>query len=161
MEEAGPAVDRHLRRHTPSGSQGMPAHITLLYPFAPQGRQPAETAEELRELLGGFPAFEYAIPRLARFAGSPQVLYGVPEPDQPFIALIQALSRRFDVLPYGGEHPDIVPHMTVASSGDAALIASIESEVTPALPIRARADHAEVWNLIAGSWRRFDRVPMG
>jgi hypothetical protein len=58
------------------------------------------------------------------------VLYGVPEPDQPFIALIQALSRRFDVLPYGGEHPDIVPHMTVASSGDAALIASIESEVT-------------------------------
>jgi len=51
--------------------------------------------------------------------------------------------------------------MTVASSGDAALIESIESEVTPALPIRARADHAEVWNLIAGRWRRFDRVPMG
>ena len=108
-----------------------------------------------------FPPLSTRSPGWPGFAGSPQVLYGVPEPDQPFIALIQALSRRFDVLPYGGEHPDIVPHMTVASSGDAALIESIESEVTPALPIRARADHAEVWNLIAGRWRRFDRVPMG
>lgn len=161
VQEADPAVDRHRRRHTPSGSQGMPAHITLLYPFTPQGRPPAETAEELRDLLRGFPAFEYAIRRLARFAGSPQVLYGVPEPDQPFIALIQALSRRFGVLPYGGEHADVVPHLTVATSGDAALIASIESEVTPALPIRASADHAEVWNLIAGRWRPFDRMALG
>jgi hypothetical protein len=32
--EAEHAIEAHRRAHTPSGADGMPAHITVLVPFA-------------------------------------------------------------------------------------------------------------------------------
>ena len=34
VPEAEPAIGAHRREHTPSGAEGMPAHVTILVPFA-------------------------------------------------------------------------------------------------------------------------------
>src|SRR6266508_1275830 len=91
VPEAEPAIGAHRRTHTPSGAQGMPAHGTVLVPFADSALLVAGMLRELRETLAELSAFPFAINRLARFAGPPSVLYGAPEPEDPFLRLTERL----------------------------------------------------------------------
>jgi hypothetical protein len=47
----------------------MPAHVTVLVPFADSALLGVEMVRELRETLAAFSRFDFAIVRLARFAG--------------------------------------------------------------------------------------------
>jgi hypothetical protein len=109
VPEAEPAVGRHRRAHTPSGADGMPAHITILVPFADGAGLGAEVVGDLGETLADFAPFRFAITRLARFAGPPSVLYGAPEPAAPFVRLTDRLHDRFGFPPYGGLHTTVIP----------------------------------------------------
>ena len=46
----------------------------------------------------------------------------LPEPGDRFVALTDAVSRRFDALPYEGLHETVTPHLTVAIADDPALL---------------------------------------
>jgi hypothetical protein len=51
VPEAEPVIGRHRRAHTPSGADGMPAHVTVLVPFADSALLVAGMVRELRETL--------------------------------------------------------------------------------------------------------------
>jgi hypothetical protein len=98
-------------------SRGFPGavacdHVTVLDPFvAPRLLGPAIEAA-VDQVLREFRPFRYELARLGRFPG---VLYLAPEPAEPFIAITEALHRRFPGYPpYGGAYERIVPHVTVA-----------------------------------------------
>src|SRR3954452_15642226 len=94
-----------------TGPPGMPAHITVLYPFVAP-RRVAGTVVELAELASAVPAFTFTLARVGRFPG---VVYAAPEPAEPFVQLTEAVARRWPSRPpYGGRFPDIVPHCTVS-----------------------------------------------
>jgi len=80
VPEAEPAIGAHRREHTLDAADGMPAHMTILYPFADSAVLAVGMVRELRETLAEIPAFRFAINRLARFTEPPSVLYGAPEP---------------------------------------------------------------------------------
>jgi 2'-5' RNA ligase len=152
VPEAFEAVGGHYAAHTPAGAAGMPPHITLLIPFTDAEALEPRRVAGLRELLGGFAPFRFQLRRTARFPDA-SVLYLAPEPAEPFVELARAVIRRFpEHPPYGGAHPDPVPHLTVAQ-GDDATLARIEADVRPRLPIEAFVSGAALVVQREGQWR--------
>jgi 2'-5' RNA ligase len=144
VDPAEEVVRDWRREHTPSGSKGMPAHITLLAPFAPPGQLVAGRTREVSVVLAGFQPFEFELRRAVYFdLGSRRVLYLQPEPAEPFVDLINSLVASFpEHPPYGDAELRPRPHLTVATSPDDALLAQIEDAVRRELPISGRASEA-------------------
>jgi hypothetical protein len=140
----------------PPADNGLPAHITILFPFVGARRVGPQLGAGLEATLGGFPAFDFALTHVGRFPG---VLYLAPEPAEPFVALTEACARRWpDHPPFGGAYADIVPHLTLAEGPEPpGLAARIEQR----LPLAARAE--ELWLMAPGAgggWRRRATVPL-
>lgn len=137
VADAEPLVGSHRRRWDPVAARGVPAHITVLYPFVPAERLgPAEIAAA-REVLAEIPAFDFALTRAGRFEDA--VLYLAPEPDGPFRQITAALTARFPQCPpYEGKFEVVIPHLTVADAPDAPL-AELEAALSSALPLATRA----------------------
>ena len=144
-----PEAEEHVyawrREHTPDGADGMPAHITLIYPFADTAHYAAGTGREIEEALRGYGPLQFALTKTAYFRGNQNVLYLVPEPADPLADMTRALAHRFPQYPpYRGAHETVVPHLTVASDEDLAVLASIEEAVAQALPIHATVAEAQL-----------------
>jgi hypothetical protein len=153
VDPAEAIVGGWRRVHTPSGSNGMQAHVTLLAPFTSPELLVAGRIREVREALRGFGAFDFELGSSAYLdLGARRVLYLRPEPGEPFVRMIEALVARFpEHPPYGNASLEPIPHVTVATSADDALLERIELAVQPALPIAAAA--TEAWIVEYGDGR--------
>src|SRR5437868_11055425 len=117
VPEAEPYVGALRQRYDPSAALGVPAHITVLYPFMAPEEITQRVLGDIRRALSFASAFSFTLARVCRF---PDALYLAPEPAAPFIALTRKLVDQFPgYLPYGGQHAGIVPHLTVAHAAEA------------------------------------------
>lgn len=157
-----PVAIRRLRdRMDPSAAQGVPAHVTLLYPFVP----PAELTDGVRAELGRIIATEAVFPFvLRRVERWPKVVYLPLEPTEPFSRLISALAAAYPQFPpYGGAHAvaDIVPHLTVAASDRADYLDAAAHALPGLLPVRDVCREAWLIAHDAGErWRTVWRLPL-
>ena len=140
-------------RFDASARVGVPAHITLVYPFVEAERIDAAVLAHIRTALEGALAFDFTLTRADRF---PATAWLAPEPAAPFIALIERLVAAFPAFPpFGGEFADIVPHLTVAH-GDADDAAHVHARLTEALraqgPVRSRCREVVLFEPIGGRW---------
>jgi 2'-5' RNA ligase len=143
-------------KYDPSAAAGMPAHITLLYPFKPPDEIGETVIEKLVRCFAGFGVFGFSLGATRRFPGG--VLYLVPEPDEPFRRLTSAIWALYpSTPPYGGAYSPIVPHLTVAQSADERQLKIITAEFGRAakgkLPIRATATEIALMDTRAGNWQ--------
>ena len=60
---------------------GLPAHVTVLFPFRPVSGLGRSTARTLRDVASESRPFTFRLVRIGRF---PDVVYLAPEPDEPF-----------------------------------------------------------------------------
>jgi hypothetical protein len=155
VPEAETLVGRYRRQFDPSAATGMPAHITLLYPFADPGRIARDDRANLRACLADFGAFAFELSAIQHFPT--HLLYLAPTPAEIFREITLAIWGRFpEFPPYGGRHIDIVPHLSVAQlESEAALrpvAAEFEAECRQTLPIRARATEAALMDNTNGRW---------
>jgi hypothetical protein len=60
VPEAEPLVKPFRDRYDPSAAAGVPAHITLLYPFKPPDEIDSTVLENLRRLFCGFSSFRFS-----------------------------------------------------------------------------------------------------
>jgi len=153
---AEPVVGRYRQDLDHSALRGVPAHVTVLYPFVAPGRITADTMDEVRAAVGNIRAFECVFRQIKWFRDD--VVWLAPEPDGPFQALTAAVWHRFpDHPPYGGSYPDVIPHLTVGSTrrGDLASLRRAATDVQTALPITAWIDQVQVLagTDAPGSWR--------
>ena len=82
VPEVAPAVEPWLERTAVAKpSRGVPAHVTILFPFVPAQEIDGALIEDLTAIFARFPAFEFRLSRLERF---PSVLYLAPEPRTRF-----------------------------------------------------------------------------
>jgi 2'-5' RNA ligase len=156
-----PVAVRRLRdRLDPSAAQGVPAHVTLLYPFKPSAELTRELRAELAALVATEPAFGFSLRRVERW---PDVVWLAPEPDEPFRRLIERLVARYpDYPPYGGAHEQVVPHLTVAQDPRPGYLEAAENALPALLPIRDVA--REAWligHTAAQPWHTLWRLPLG
>ena len=162
VQEAEAAVSAHRRRLDPASGWGVPAHVTVLYPFAPPRALTESTISRLAALAQSVAAFDCTFAGTAWFGSD--VLYLVPEPNEPFRALTRLVAKEFpDYPPYEGVHADVVPHLTVGGPGAAASdLQRAETTLLPTLPIRTWVDSV---HLMAGSnepdaWRTVRKLPL-
>jgi 2'-5' RNA ligase len=108
---------RELRdRFEPAALPGVPAHLTVLFPFLPPCEVTPAVLARAAEAIAAVRAFGFRLVRVERFATT---AYLAPEPAAPFVALTTALTRAFPAFAsYGGAHPAIVPHLTVAQGSE-------------------------------------------
>ena len=91
VPEAEPLVGKWRLRYD-NASLGIPAHVTLLFPFLPAGKLDEASFAELRELFAAQPAFSVAFPLVARF---PEIVWLAPEPAEPFRLLTELIFGRY------------------------------------------------------------------
>jgi hypothetical protein len=154
VPEAEPLVRPFRERHDPAAAAGVPAHITLLYPFLAPDAIDARVRDDLRGCFAGFAPISFALASIQRF---PEVLYLAPDPDMPFRQLTLAIWNRYpQAPPYGGKWPDIVPHLSVARLADEAQLDCIAGEFAPvaraAMPIPATASEIALIDNRLGRW---------
>ena len=153
-----PPLERMRRARVPVARLGVPAHLTLLFPFA----EPAALTSKARERVVAALARPGALElRFAEARTWPGVAWLAPEPAAPVSALIERLAAAFpEHPPYGGVHAEIVPHVTLAEPADGEAAAGAEAEAVAAaarawLPFTRRIDHAVLLEEGAdGRWRR-------
>jgi 2'-5' RNA ligase len=118
---------------------GMPAHVTILYPFLRSRTINMEVERKLEAAMGETSEFEFVLNEVRRF--SQAVVYLAPEPAAPFVALTKAVMRNWPSYePYGGAFEEIVPHVTVAYGDET------PDGVVEHLPLRVRVH--EVWLMV-------------
>jgi 2'-5' RNA ligase len=150
VPEAEPHVGGLRLAHDSSAVLVVPAHITILFPFAPPG---GVDEEAIGELLLAQPAFDFQLASVEHFDDG--VTYLAPVPSEPFAALTRAVAERWPAYPpYGGMFETVIPHLTV---GEAPL------ELGTPLPIACRAYEVVLIeeHVPGGRWRLRRRFPLG
>jgi len=147
-------------RMDPSAAQGVPAHVTLIYPFMPVERLKDDVRRTIERIVVAEPAFTVSFSAVARWTN---VIYLPPEPAEPFRRLTTALAASFpDYPPYEGAHEQVVPHLTVAQDVSDDYYAAAEHALPAYLPLRDVV--REAW-LIGHSpaqpWHTLWRLPLG
>jgi len=155
VPEAEPLVQPFRQRYDPSAALGVPAHITLLYPFIEPEEIGADALDAIAECFSGFAPIAFSLAEARRFPA--ETLYLAPAPDEPFRKLTMAIWDRFpETPPYGGAWRDIVPHLSVGRFANAEELERVADEFTrvarTALPIRAHASTAVLLVNTTGRW---------
>jgi 2'-5' RNA ligase len=132
------AVARYRSRLDSSAPLGIPAHVTVLYPFVPSPAVDADALASLARLFSSAGEFSFVLDRTGWFGD--QVLWLGPEEPAPFRTLTQLVFSAFPSCPpYGGQFEDVVPHLTVGDTGSLSDLRAAEEAVRPHLPIVGEA----------------------
>jgi 2'-5' RNA ligase len=152
---ADPLLER-VREQVGAPPAGMPAHITLLYPFAPD--PDAGLLAELAFFFSGVDGFPLTFREIGEFPG---VVYLAPAEARECTDLTTALARRWpELLPYQGRFDAVVPHLTVVKTKDEAVLERAREAAGAGLPIRARITEASLWARDDAGWRCVEAFPM-
>ena len=163
IPEAEPAVAEVRDRLDRSASWGVPAHVTVVFPFLPPEKIDESVAAVLSRVARSVPAFFLTLDRFGWF--DQRVLWLAPDPPEPFRHLTVAVTARFpSAQPYGGAFDRIIPHLTVAHDHPVDDLRAAATEVQAHLPIRARVT---ALRLITGrpepggAWTTLAEFPLG
>jgi 2'-5' RNA ligase len=162
VPEAEPVVGRWREELDSSAAIGVPAHVTLLYPFA----APIDITEDLIAKVAGtvsaFGGFDYQLEEVRWFDDT--VVWLAPVPVGPFIALTTLLLGAFPHFPrYGGAFgDDVVPHVTIGDRGPFARLQEAARDVASSLPISAQARDVALLcgGASVGSWHVIRTMPL-
>jgi 2'-5' RNA ligase len=155
IPEVEPIVGPLRLKYDRAANLGVPAHITLLYPFFP-AHAVADPIEALREVCATLDTIPFSFTEVRRF---PAVAYLHPDKAETFAQITRTLVTRWpDYRPYGGVHAEIVPHLTVAEGVNVEILDAVEEALRGHLPIGCEArtvwlmtsDEAGVWSRAAG-----------
>jgi len=151
------AIDRLRRARDRAARRGVPAHVTILYPFVAAPELTPAVRGQVAAIAGEFRAFEVTFATVARWPG---VVYREPDPSSRFAALIDRCAAAFpEHPPYAGTIAEVIPHLTVVE-GDDVDVEEIVAAAQAALPFQAMAEALEV--LVEGDdgrWRRRWKLP--
>ncbi|MEV0430889.1 2'-5' RNA ligase family protein [Micromonospora sp. NPDC050495] len=147
VPEAEPAVGRFRSALDTAAGWGVPAHVTVLYPFLPPDRITDEVIADLGRICAATPRFAVSFAEVKWFGDA--VVWLAPDPDDAFRQLTAAVWRRFpETAPYGGAYAEVVPHLTIGHDAPKPVLAEAAEAVAGRLPIRATV---EAVRLISGT----------
>jgi hypothetical protein len=161
VPEAEPRVGALRAALDPSAALGVPAHVTIMFPFVPPSDIDDGVLAALRNVFAAAPAFEVEFSTVRWFS---DVVWWAPEPAEPFVALTRAVSARFGMTPYEGGHGDAVtPHLTIGHGAPIERMRAAEAEVTAGPPVRAAVRSAVLMtgSRAPASWTTVAELPFG
>jgi 2'-5' RNA ligase len=121
-------LERFRVAHVSNAALGVPAHITLIYPFLSADLLDASVR---RRVAGAFALHRPFSFRLSGIRRWPSSHYLAVEPVLPFEAIVRSLVEVFpEYPPYAGEF-EYVPHVTIAEGDDRAIAALVRDLTVP------------------------------
>jgi 2'-5' RNA ligase len=155
IPEAEPAVARHREQLDASAPLGVPAHITVLFPFMAPATIGTAALTQLEHLFSAVSQFSFRLDHTGWFGDD--VLWLGPRDPGPFRALTRRVFEAFPAFPpFGGQFDDVVPHLTIGHGRPLNDLRTAEESVRALLPIDG---HAATVTLMtqqstAGQWAR-------
>lgn len=138
IPEVEPAVAPHRDRLDASAPLGVPAHVTVLFPFMPPETIDPAVLAELERLFAGVSRFRFELDHTDWFGQD--VLWLGPREPGPFRALTDRIYHAFPAFPpYEGEFDVVVPHLTIGHGRRLDDLRAAEHSVQAHLPIDAHA----------------------
>lgn len=153
------SLERIRRTYVPVARLGVPAHVTILYPFVDPVELDAGVRRRLAHAAARTVGFDVSFNTVESF---PDALYLAPTPVERFQVLSAEVLAAFpDLQPYGDPSlsaSDLIPHLTIASRERGWAVRHI---VGTMLPVRATVR----WLTVieegpGGRWRTRWRVPL-
>ena len=106
------ALDRLRKRCVGDAALGVPAHVTLLYPFVDPADLSAETRRTIESIARGHPSFACVLSGPFQW---PDTVYAAVDPAERLLAIHRELAASFPDFPiYGRPGFELVPHVTIA-----------------------------------------------
>ena len=160
VPEAEPVVGHWRQRLDVNAAAGIPAHVTVVYPFVAAGDVDRAVRERLADVFGGVPAFEVSLDRVGWF-GADTVWLGPREP-APFSVLTERVLAEFpDYPPFEGRFDEVIPHLTVGHQQPLVELRAAEAAVRAHLPIQGVARAVSLWTQgDGGRWERSARFSL-
>lgn len=138
VPEAEPAVGQWRLELDPSARLGLPAHVTVLFPFVPAGEINAGVLTRTAALFRPVPAFTHQLIRSDWFGD--QVLWLASDASDKFRSLTNLAWKEFPTCPpYGGQFDDVIPHLTIGAGAPLDAMRTAEQSIQAHLPIPATA----------------------
>ncbi|MEP6650060.1 MAG: 2'-5' RNA ligase family protein [Lapillicoccus sp.] len=159
---AEPVVGHHRREHDASTAWGVPAHVTVLFPFMEPRALDDHVHAKLTRAVATVPEFTTTFGSTSWFED--KVLWLAPDPAEPFRVLTTSVAAAFpEHPPYAGAYEDVVPHLTVGVDAPAEKLRAVERQVQPELPVEMRVTEVQVIvgrPEVGGSWDVIGRFPL-
>jgi 2'-5' RNA ligase len=144
---------------------GVPAHVTVTYPFKPPALLSDDDHRLLERVLTERSSLSLTCARTAWF-GDAVVFVELASP-ATVLALTEAVLAAFpEFPPYEGAFAEVVPHLTIGHDHDAATLRAAEEEVRSRLPFTQVVSEVELWAGPAlssgrGPWHRVRSYDLG
>lgn len=136
VPEAETAVGQLRFELDPVARLGVPAHVSVLFPFVPAAKIDDDVIARTATLLRTVPTFQHSLFRSAWFGH--EVLWLAPDASEMFRSLTSTVVGAFpDYPPYAGRFDDVVPHLTIADHAPIDAMQQAEQAVQSHLPISA------------------------
>jgi 2'-5' RNA ligase len=136
VAEAEPVIAELRLSLDPVARLGVPAHVTVLFPFMPASEIHDELMARLTALFRTVPAFTHNFVRTAWFGD--EVLWLASDAAQVFRSLTQLVWTAFPAYPpFAGQFDNVVPHLTIGNRGAFDEMRAAERTVQRHLPIVA------------------------
>ncbi|MFJ3582853.1 2'-5' RNA ligase family protein [Streptomyces sp. NPDC090127] len=157
LPDAAALLDAAWRIEPALVRDGVPAHVSLVYPFVPESALTGQDETGVRCLAAGFPAVDLLLREVVTAAG----FVGVAVPElQP---VVDAFRVRWpELTPYRGRYgARPAAHVTVAMGADDQTAARVHAAVGRLLPLRTRAAALQLVVLTDRGWRPRLTTPLG
>jgi hypothetical protein len=162
VPETEPVVGAFRAALDRSAGWGVPAHVTVIYPFLAPDRLGPHELRRLRDAIRSVPHFDVSFPEVRWFADT--VVWLAPHPADSFRALIDAVWSAFpECPPYGGAFGTPVPHLTIGDDADLDALSAAGDAISRRLPVTASVQVAHLFQGSAtpGAWRSVAELPLG
>jgi hypothetical protein len=162
VPETEPVVGAFRAALDRSAGWGVPAHVTVIYPFLAPDRLGPHELRRLRDAIRSVPRFDVSFPEVRWFADT--VVWLAPHPADSFRALIDAVWSAFpECPPYGGAFGTPVPHLTIGDDADLDALSAAGDAISRRLPVTASVQVAHLFQGSAtpGAWRSVAELPLG
>lgn len=162
IPEAGREVEAARTSLDSGAALGVPAHVTVLFPFMPAGDIDDDVLVELSTVFCGVPSFDAVFDTVGWFGES--VVFLAPWSGAEFCRLTEAVVTRWPQWPpYEGVYDGSSPHLTIGDSGSVDDLRAAAESVVGRLPITSRVSEVNLFvgTSKPGSWSSQAKFPLG
>ncbi|WP_411110530.1 2'-5' RNA ligase family protein [Streptomyces sp. c-19] len=158
LPDADPLLEAAWRIDPALVRRGVPAHVSLLYPFVPESALTDQDEKGVRSLVARFPAADLRLDEVVTASGFVAVTVPGLQP------IVDAFRDQWPGLrPYGGRFgARPAAHVTVAMGADTpAAAAHVRAAIGSLLPLDTRAAAVQLVVLTENGWQPRFTVPLG